>query len=264
MSSGWQTKKLGELFAIGSSRRVYESDWRESGVPFYRTREIISRINNEPINDPLFIDQELFHKYANSYGAPKKGDILVTGVGTIGKAWLVDTDDNFYFKDGNVIWLEDRGLCNPKFIYYLFKNDKFQQTIKDNASVGTVGTFTIIDAKNTKALMPQKEEQDAIVKVLDEATQKEDTLSGEIKRVEDLKKGLMQQIFSGKLRFKDGNGNDFPVWRNKKLGEIAQIGTGSRNTQDKIDDGKYSFYIRSQKIEKIDTYSYVCYLYGTD
>ena len=47
-------------------------------------------------------------------------------------------------------------------------------------------------------------------------------------------------------------------WQVIELGEIAKIETGSKNTQDKVDDGKYPFYVRSQEIEHIDTYSYDC------
>ena len=61
----------------------------------------------------------------------------------------------------------------------------------------------------------------------------------------------MQQIFAHKLRF------DFhDDWEIKKLGEITQINTGKKDVKDKKDDGKYPFFVRSEKIERIDSYSF--------
>lgn len=45
-------------------------------------------------------------------------------------------------------------------------------------------------------------------------------------------------------------------WSTEKIKDIAFITTGSRNTQDKVIDGKYSFFVRSQQIERINSYAY--------
>ena len=67
---------------------------------------------------------------------------------------------------------------------------------------------------------------------------------------------MLQQIFSQKLRFKDKNGNNYPNWEKKKIGLICSISTGKSNTQDKIDNGKYPFYVRSATIERSSKYLY--------
>ena len=55
-----------------------------------------------------------------------------------------------------------------------------------------------------------------------------------------------------KLRFKEFSGD----WEIKKLGDLADIGTGKKDTQDKIEDGKYPFFVRSQIVERINSYSF--------
>ena len=82
----------------------------------------------------------------------------------------------------------------------------------------------------------------------------------------DFKKYLMQQIFTQKLRFdfKDMQQIftqklrfDFKdEWKITKLGEITKINTGNKDVKDKIDNGKYPFFVRSEKVERINSYSF--------
>src|SRR5690606_37031423 len=100
----WITRPLGELMVIGSSRRVHESDWTTAGVPFYRAREIVALGKGESI-EPLFIGEDLYSEFAGFTGEIEAGQLLVTGVGSLGVPYLVKPGDRFYFKDGNINWL---------------------------------------------------------------------------------------------------------------------------------------------------------------
>jgi type I restriction enzyme S subunit len=66
----------------------------------------------------------------------------------------------------------------------------------------------------------------------------------------------MQRVFRQDVRFKDENGKDFSEWGVRELGELADIRTGSQDLQNKVDDGKYPFFVRSQNVERINSYSY--------
>ena len=66
----------------------------------------------------------------------------------------------------------------------------------------------------------------------------------------------MQKIFSQEIRFKDENWNDYPDWEEKRLGEVCNVKTGNKDTQDRIDDGAYPFYVRSNTVEKINSFSF--------
>jgi len=168
MKKGWLMKTLGDLFDITSSKRVFEADWKREGVPFYRAREIVKLAKQGYVNNELFISEEMFNEYATKYGIPSPGDIMVTGVGTLGICYVVKEGDRFYFKDGNIIWLKKRSDADSRFIEYAFQSDYLREQIDDSIGA-TVGTYTIIKAKSTRIPVPPLPEQRRIVALLDEA-----------------------------------------------------------------------------------------------
>jgi type I restriction enzyme, S subunit len=168
MKNGWQTKTLSDLFDITSSKRVFEADWKTEGVPFYRAREIVKLARHGFVENELFISEEMFDRYSTKYGIPVEGDIMVTGVGTLGICYVVKKDDRFYFKDGNIIWLKKKTEADSRFVEYAFQSDYLRSQIDDSVGA-TVGTFTIIKAKSTRIPVPALPEQQRIVGLLDEA-----------------------------------------------------------------------------------------------
>src|ERR1035437_5702297 len=168
MKKDWEIKKLGDLFEITSSKRVFQSEWEKGGVPLYRAREIVKLAQQGYVNNELFISPEMYERYSTKYGIPKPGDIMVTGVGTLGICYVVQVHDRFYFKDGNIIWLKKNTNTNSRYVEYAFKSDYLRKQI-DNSMGATVGTYTIIKAKNTVIPIPPLPEQHRIVTILDEA-----------------------------------------------------------------------------------------------
>lgn len=151
---GWPIKQISDLFDVGSSKRVFESEWRDSGVPFYRAREIVRLSKGLPLEDPIFIEESLFATYKEKYGIPAAGDIMVTGVGTLGICYLVKEGDRFYFKDGNTLWFKDKHVSNSRFIKDQFLTEFVKDQIKGNSHGATVGTYTIVNAKKTRVICP--------------------------------------------------------------------------------------------------------------
>ena len=192
----WVVKPLGEIFPITSSKRVHESDWTATGVPFYRAREIVA-LNKQESIQPLFISEELYSEFSKLTGEIREGHLLVTGVGSIGVPYLVKKGDRFYFKDGNIIWLKNDGKeLIGDFLLRLYETDYVQKQLKKMADVGTVATYTIDNAKRTLAVFPtEKAEQQRIADCL---TSLDDLIAAQSQKHEALKthkKGLMQQLF---------------------------------------------------------------------
>ncbi len=192
---GWPVVQISDLFHVGSSKRVFESEWRTSGVPFYRAREIVRLSKGEPLEDPIFIEEALFEEYKDRYGAPKVGDIMVTGVGTLGICYLVNDYDRFYFKDGNTLWFKDKGLCNTRFIKDQYSTNFVKEQIKANAHGATVGTYTIVNAKRTRVINPPIDLQNEYVEKISQIDAQKDTICKSISDTSRLLEGRMNAFF---------------------------------------------------------------------
>lgn len=190
----WEKKKLGKLLSITSSKRVHEADWTTSGIPFYRARDIISIFNNKPISK-IYISEKLYEECSSSCGKISENDLLVTGVGTIGIPYLVKKSDKFYFKDGNIIWLKNSPAIYGKYLFYIFISSYVQKQINMMTGKGTVGTYTIKNAKDTNILLPCLEEQTKIADFLSEFDRKLDNQKAQLEHWQQIKKGLLQQMF---------------------------------------------------------------------
>ena len=116
---GWGYEKLSNKAEISSSKRIFANEYTECGIPFYRGKEVTEKSKGNPITVELFISQERYEEVKIKYGVPAIGDILVTAVGTIGNIWVVDSDEPFYFKDGNVLWLKIKDNTNPIYFKYI-------------------------------------------------------------------------------------------------------------------------------------------------
>lgn len=162
-TDAWEQRKLGELMEITSVKRIHQSDWTDSGVRFLRARDIVAVSKNEEVSEPLFISQEKYDEYSALSGKVKIGDLLVTGVGTIGVPMLINNEEPLYFKDGNIIWFKNEDRIDGEFFYHSFNGSFIQNFIKESAGIGTVGTYTIESGKKTPILLPtQKDEQQKI------------------------------------------------------------------------------------------------------
>ena len=145
---------IGELFEVGSSKRVFEKDWTSSGVPFYRAREIVKLAKDGFVDNELFITESMYEEYSRKYGIPVVGDIMVTGVGTLGVCYLVKEGDRFYYKDGNTICLHSLGKIDSRFVVECYGMPFVIDQIEGNANVTTVGTYTIDKARKTRIPWP--------------------------------------------------------------------------------------------------------------
>ena len=144
---------LDTVCSLASSKRVFADDYSDMGVPFYRGKEITLKQAGQPIIEPLYIEKEHFTSLKEKYGIPMKGDILITAVGTIGNSYLV-RDEEFYFKDGNIIWLKDfKGNLN--YYVYDFMQTKIFKQMLDGICIGSTQTaLTIVALSNLQIKIP--------------------------------------------------------------------------------------------------------------
>lgn len=191
----WEEKFLGELYSITSSKRVFQSEWTKSGVPFYRAREVVKLSETGNVDNELFISLAMYNDYKIKYGVPKPNDLLVTGVGTLGRLYVVKESDKFYFKDGNIIWFKSSNKVNSQFVKQLFQSPLIKKQIEDGASITTVGTYTIDSANKTKIPYPSLNEQEKIANFLTAIDDKLAHTQAQLTAAKQYKQGLLQQMF---------------------------------------------------------------------
>jgi type I restriction enzyme S subunit len=226
---------------ITSVKRIHQSDWTDSGVRFLRARDIVSASKGEEPADYLYISQEKYDEYSRLSGKVKIGDLLVTGVGSIGVPMLVNTEEPLYFKDGNIIWFRNESV-HGEFFYYSFTAKNIQKFIKDVAGIGTVGTYTIDSGKKTPIYLPSWDEQ---VKVGQFFTAISDLITlhqREYDKTLNIKKAMLEKMFpkdgADKPEIRFAGCTD--AWEQRKLGDIATFINGRAYSQDELlDEGKY-------------------------
>ncbi|GAK03913.1 type I restriction-modification system, specificity subunit S [Geomicrobium sp. JCM 19037] len=194
-SGEWEKNELGELMSVGSVKRIHQADWTSNGIRFFRARDIVAKFKGEEIKEFLYISEERYNKYAEASGKVLVGDLLVTGVGTIGVPMLIENNDPIYFKDGNIIWFKNKNNLDGYFLYYSFVNNEIQKFVHDVAGTGTVGTYTIENGKRTPILFPSKQEQ---TKIGNFFKQLDDTIAlheKELETLKETKKAFLQKMF---------------------------------------------------------------------
>ena len=164
LPKNWEWCLLGDIFNVSSSKRVLKNEWKSSGVPFYRAREIVKLSINGTVDNDLFISPEHYENLRRNYGVPNAGDLMVTGVGTIGKVYIVKENDVFYYKDASVLCFENiYKAINPRFAKLMLDSSLIQNQIHSKTYGNTVDTITISTAKNYLCVLPPLAEQKRIV-----------------------------------------------------------------------------------------------------
>ena len=167
---GWSWCRLRDLLNVCSSKRVLQSDWKNEGIPFYRAREIVKLSENDFVENDLFISKEHYLELEKNYGIPQSGDLMVSGVGTIGKVYIVKPADQFYYKDASVLCFENRNkMLVSKFAKILLESSFVQLQMRENSKGTTVDTITISAAMNYLCIVPPQNEQVRIVAAVQQA-----------------------------------------------------------------------------------------------
>jgi len=171
LPQGWSWCRLRELFNVCSAKRVLQSEWKSEGIPFYRAREIVKLSEKGFVDNDLFISPEHYDKLRKTYGVPQASDLMVTGVGTIGKVYIVREDDVFYYKDASVLCFENRyGAINSEFAQIMLGSSFLQGQIHSQTYGNTVDTITISTANNYLCILPPLSEQARIINMFNKVS----------------------------------------------------------------------------------------------
>ena len=225
MGNDWIGGQLGDFVQIGSSKRIFYKEYVPEGVPFYRSKEVIEKSSRKNVSTELYILHNRFKEIKEKFGVPQKGDILLTSVGTLGVPWVVDTDEDFYFKDGNLTWFKDfHPRLNNHFLFYWLVSPIGKNELEMSSIGSTQPALTIKGLKELSISIPPIEEQIAIIGVLSALDDKIDLLQRQNRTLESLAQALFRHWLI------DGAGAD---WEECSLYDaIELVGGGTPKTSE--------------------------------
>ena len=190
--------RLGEIGKISMCKRILKSQTNEfSGIPFYK----ISTFGDIPT---VYIDEKIYREYKEKYSYPKKGDILISAAGTIGKTVIFDGEDS-YFQDSNIVWIEnDESKVTNQFLYYFLQTNPFITT--NGSTIKRLYNDNLRDTKipNVPSIQQQNQITD-ILGALDEKIQINNQINQEL---EAMAKTLYDYWFV-QFDFPDQNGKPY-------------------------------------------------------
>ena len=184
-SGEWKKCKLGDLCNVLMCKRILVSQTNtEDGVPFYK----IGTIGSTP---DAYISKELFDDYKVKYNYPRKGEVMITCAGTVGKCVVYDGEDA-YFQDSNIVWIDNpTQYISNGFLFHLLSKVDWRK----------LNSTTIIriyndDLRNLKMSYPRKEEQQKISHLLSLLDERIATQNKIIEDLKKLKSAIRKKMFS--------------------------------------------------------------------
>ncbi|WP_231206355.1 restriction endonuclease subunit S [Helicobacter pylori] len=186
----WQRVRLVDIGKSCMCKRVMKHQTTRYGeIPFYK----IGTFGNTA---DAFISKKLFLEYKTKYSFPKKGDILISASGTIGRAVIYDGKPA-YFQDSNIVWIDnDETLVKNDFLFYLLSNFDF----KNFTSGSIIPHIYFKDYKEKTIFLPPLNEQIAIANILSALDNEIASLKNKKRQFENIKKALNHDLMSAKIR----------------------------------------------------------------
>ncbi|HFF8974407.1 restriction endonuclease subunit S [Serratia marcescens] len=159
--------RLKERCSIKSSKRIFAREYVDFGIPFWRSKDVIDKSLGVFDNFDLYISKERFGEIADKFGSPRKNDLLISSVGNrAGQPYVVQDEGDFYFKDGNILWVSEFENLDPEFLAYWLKSSNGQLTLS-SIMIGSAQKALTIDAlRNLEVSMPSYSAQLNAVKSL--------------------------------------------------------------------------------------------------
>lgn len=237
--SGWKQKSLDEVGDILNGLTYSPRDISHNGKLVLRSSNIKKGLID--LNDSVYVE-------TTSYNEVKENDILICvrngSKRLIGKNCLIPKYlEGEAFGAFMIIYRSEHN----KFIKQLLSSEKFYKQVHRNLGA-TINSINNSDIKKFKFYYPSDiNEQQKIASILSLIDDKISLLTKKKELLEQYKKGVMQNIFSQEIRFKDDNGNDFPDWEIRKVEDLFEITRGyvlskKQMSSEKTEKDRYPVY----------------------
>lgn len=181
----WEERKLGEIGDVLMCKRIFAEETNDQGgVPFFK----IGTLGGKP---DAFISQSLFDEYKTKYNYPRKGEILITCSGTVGKCLPYDGSDAYY-QDSNIAWIDNPTLeVSNELLHYFLSNIDW-----GHLNSTTITRIYGADLRGLSLIYPADPKEQ--IKIASCLTSLDNLITAQTQKLAALKthkKGLMQQLF---------------------------------------------------------------------
>jgi len=206
------------------------------------------------------VSEKITPEGAKKSRSVKKGELILANSMSYGSTYLLEVEGCIY--DGWFVLREYEDYFDKQFLLQLLNSEYTQSQYKKFAAGGIVQNISSEIVYNIKLPKTSKEEQQKIATCLSSLDELIAAHKDKLETLKDHKKGLLQNLFPQegetvpKVRFPKFKGDG--EWKLKQLEHVSKITTGNKDTQDKIDNGEYPFFVRSQTIERINSFSFDC------
>lgn len=194
-SGEWATSSLGDACHTIVDGTHYTPEYVENGVPFYS----VENITSGDFLNCRYISTEA-HRELSRRCKPEKGDILLTRIGSIGNAKLIDwdVDASIYV---SLALLKCRDPVSPQYLSEYMGWHKFRRDIEDRSLLNaSPKKINMGDIAGVPISLPPRAEQEAIAQILKEMTQQNDALEARLEKARQIKQGMMQELLTGRVR----------------------------------------------------------------
>jgi type I restriction enzyme S subunit len=248
----WNSQLLGNVVSkvgSGSTPSGGVQVYQKTGIPFIRSQNVTG---NELVLDETHISESINLKMKSSIVKPHDILLNITG-GSIGRTCVVPSDFDIGNVNQHVCIIRLKSDYTPRFLQPFLASHKGQKLLYQGMTGSGREGINFQSIRLFKLKLPSLSEQQKIASFLSAVDEKIQQLSKKKTLLEQYKKGVMQELFSGTLRFKDEKGNDYPEWEQKRLKDLVEKNRKIRYGI--VQPGKYDpegrFMIRGQD------YSYV-------
>ena len=215
----WPIKQLDELCEVTSSKRIYANELCSVGVPFYRSKEIIEKLNGQDtLSNPLFISEDRFQEILRLTGAPIRGDVLLTSRGTLGVPYIVKESDRFHFADGNLTWFRNFRHLDSQYLKYFFVSPPGKAELSKCVIGSSQAAYTIAALKKVEIPLPPLPVQRRIAGILSAYDELIENSQRRIRILETMARALYREWF---VHFKFPGHEKYPRVASP-LGDIPQ------------------------------------------
>jgi type I restriction enzyme S subunit len=210
-------QSLNDICTVCSSKRVKASEYKEHGIPFFRGKEINSKNTTD-----TYISLEKYQDLEKKYPVPKKNDILVSAIGTIGGIYQISENENIYFKDGNVLWLRSFSKnINPLFLKYLLSSKTKNKEIKKSCNGGIYLALTLDTLKKITIPNIPIESQEYISDILLKKENQINNIKLLIEKLEKRNQYYANKLLLGIFHVKEDEFNKLSIIENNEVSNFT-------------------------------------------